>query len=193
MRREKRTRTEVFNMQALQEPPQDFGTLYRTAERMASRFGTIGIHEPADIAQDVMIKVIKKSDGRGANNCWLRKAVQTTAIDAGRAFIREAHLIDHGAEVSADGNICVPTDTPTPLYIGPAEHANHDEVEIDLIPRLKTVLDQLTKPLRQTLVLHAEGYSYEEIGRIMECNVGTVRSRLHYSRLRARELWGPRE
>jgi DNA-directed RNA polymerase specialized sigma24 family protein len=61
-----------------------------------------------------------------------------------------------------------------------------DDVEPDLIPRLKNVLKELTKPLRQVLILHAEGYSDSQIAVMTKTKLGTVRSRLHYARKRAR-------
>jgi RNA polymerase sigma-70 factor, ECF subfamily len=44
-------------------------------------------------------------------------------------------------------------------------------------------LDELPPAQREVLVLrYVEGMSYEEIARVVACEVGTVRSRLHYAK-----------
>jgi RNA polymerase sigma-70 factor (ECF subfamily) len=45
---------------------------------------------------------------------------------------------------------------------------------------------------RTVLVLHdLEGFSYQEIAEITGASIGTVRSRLHYGRVKLRELLEP--
>jgi RNA polymerase sigma-70 factor (ECF subfamily) len=53
-------------------------------------------------------------------------------------------------------------------------------------------LEQLSAEHRQTLELaYYFGYSCEEIAAMMECPVGTVKTRLHYARKRLRQLLDP--
>jgi len=55
--------------------------------------------------------------------------------------------------------------------------------------RLETLLQQLDAPSRAVIVLRdVQGYSYEEIGQMLQCRVGTVKSRLNRARLRLRAL-----
>ena len=57
---------------------------------------------------------------------------------------------------------------------------------------LSASLEQLSSEHRQTLELaYYFGYSCEEIARIMECPLGTVKTRLHYARKRLRQLLEP--
>jgi RNA polymerase sigma-70 factor (ECF subfamily) len=52
------------------------------------------------------------------------------------------------------------------------------------------LLNQLPPPHRSVLLLHyVEDFSMEEIGRITETQVGTVKSRLHYAKKALRKLW----
>jgi RNA polymerase sigma-70 factor (ECF subfamily) len=52
------------------------------------------------------------------------------------------------------------------------------------------LLNQLAVPHRSVLLLHyVEDFSLEEIGRITETQVGTVKSRLHYAKKALRKLW----
>jgi RNA polymerase sigma-70 factor (ECF subfamily) len=48
---------------------------------------------------------------------------------------------------------------------------------------------KLSEPHRLVVVLHdVQGQSHEEIAKIMDCNIGTVRSRLFYARQQLQAL-----
>lgn len=53
----------------------------------------------------------------------------------------------------------------------------------ELQKKLNAALQELSEPHRMVVTLHdIQGMPHEEIAKIMECNVGTVRSRLFYAR-----------
>ncbi|HEY3863410.1 MAG TPA: RNA polymerase sigma factor [Verrucomicrobiae bacterium] len=53
-----------------------------------------------------------------------------------------------------------------------------------------SLLEQLPLPHRSVLLLHfIEDFSLEEIARITETSLGTVKSRLHYAKKNLRKLW----
>jgi len=53
----------------------------------------------------------------------------------------------------------------------------------ELQERLNEALLKLSEPHRLVVTLHdVQGLSHEEIADIMDCNIGTVRSRLFYAR-----------
>src|SRR5262249_29496554 len=53
----------------------------------------------------------------------------------------------------------------------------------ELQEKLNTAMQKLSEPHRLVVTLHdIQGLSHEEIAQIMECNIGTVRSRLFYAR-----------
>jgi RNA polymerase sigma-70 factor (ECF subfamily) len=53
----------------------------------------------------------------------------------------------------------------------------------ELQEKLNAALLKLSEHHRLVVVLHdVQGLSHEEIAKVMECNVGTVRSRLFYAR-----------
>ena len=53
----------------------------------------------------------------------------------------------------------------------------------ELQERLNAAMLKLSPVHRLVVTLHdVQGLSHEEIGKIMDCNVGTVRSRLFYAR-----------
>ncbi|MBM3846280.1 MAG: sigma-70 family RNA polymerase sigma factor, partial [Verrucomicrobia bacterium] len=58
----------------------------------------------------------------------------------------------------------------------------------ELQEKLNAAMMELSEPHRLVVTLHdVQGLAHEEIAQIMECNVGTVRSRLFYAR---RQLQG---
>jgi RNA polymerase sigma-70 factor, ECF subfamily len=72
-----------------------------------------------------------------------------------------------------------------PLAIEPIE----EYVEGHLSEPVSKALASLTSEQRQILLLaDVEGFSYQEIGQIVGCSVGTVRSRLHRARGQLRKL-----
>lgn len=68
----------------------------------------------------------------------------------------------------------------------------HDEMPIQQedVEQIHQALDQLEPIYREVLVLRfLEDLSYEEIGRIADCPIGTVRSRLHYAKAQLRRAF----
>jgi RNA polymerase sigma-70 factor (ECF subfamily) len=61
----------------------------------------------------------------------------------------------------------------------PRREANLSELQ----EKLNEGMQKLSEPHRLVVTLHdVQGMSHEEIARIMDCNIGTVRSRLFYAR-----------
>jgi RNA polymerase sigma-70 factor (ECF subfamily) len=53
----------------------------------------------------------------------------------------------------------------------------------ELQEKLNTAMQKLSETHRLVVTLHdVQGLSHEEIAEIMDCNIGTVRSRLFYAR-----------
>jgi len=53
----------------------------------------------------------------------------------------------------------------------------------ELQKKLNEALLKLSEPHRMVVVLHdVQGMSHDEIAEVMDCNIGTVRSRLFYAR-----------
>jgi len=59
----------------------------------------------------------------------------------------------------------------------------------ELQEKLNAALLKLSEPHRLVVVLHdVQGMSHDEIAKIMDCNIGTVRSRLFYARQQLQAL-----
>lgn len=76
---------------------------------------------------------------------------------------------------------------------GDVESAVESNDEPDFSPedaaRIHAALDRLEPQHREVLVLRfLEEMSYEEIGQVVDCPVGTVRSRIHYAKMALKRL-----
>lgn len=168
----------------MQKLDHSIGEIFEAAKKMARGYRQIGLLEPDDLVQNTMLKVLNKSDGCLPTTGWLFKVMRTTAIDAGRCLVSERRYI---CPERAGGALRVSEQTDEYAYVRACE-AKQSQVEVDLMPRIKNMLANLTKSSRQVLVLYAEGYTYEEISRLTQTPIGTVRSRLHYARRRAKDM-----
>lgn len=64
-----------------------------------------------------------------------------------------------------------------------------EEFSVEDVARIHTALNTLVPEHREVLILRfLEEMSYEEIARVVDCRVGTVRSRIHYAKRALREI-----
>lgn len=162
----------------------EIGSLQKAATSMAKRYGRIGIQEPEDIAQNALLRMLKRHGNAGVPSMgWLFVAVKFTALDAARAASRENRHVWRGAENEIESY-----GEPDSYSRSPIGVVKEAAVEPDVMPQLTGMLGRLSEPLKQTLVLYAEGYSYTEIAQMTNTNVGTVRSRLHHARRKAKRM-----
>lgn len=178
-------------MYELQRTDAEINSIFAAAKRMARRYGRIGIQEPDDICQDALLKVLRKNNGRSPHASWLYTVVHNTAMDAGRKAVKEERVIWRDRDEADLSSVCERADQDGYFHNSITRSAGSvEDVEIDLLPQLKNMLSKLRKPLRQVLVLYSEGHSYAAIAAMTGTNIGTVRSRLHYARKRAKDLLG---
>jgi RNA polymerase sigma-70 factor (ECF subfamily) len=116
-----------------------------------------------------------------AQEVWLDVLRQLPRLKDAGAFTTWLYRIAHGkAMLEARRNGRLPQTTPDVESIV-------DETEERFSPddaaRIHTALDRLEPHHRETLMLRfLEGMSYEQIGQIVGCPEGTVRSRIHYAK-----------
>ncbi|MBT3147124.1 RNA polymerase sigma factor RpoE [Neptunomonas phycophila] len=135
-------------------------------------------HEAMDIAQEAFIKAYKalpRFRGDSAFYTWLYRIAINTAknhlVSRGRrppdvdVDVVDAEYFDGGDELRELEN--------------PENSLFRDELQATV----KRALDQLPEDLRAALTLREfEGMSYEDIAAVMDCPVGTVRSRIFRAR-----------
>ncbi len=131
----------------------------------------VGIDKADDLSQEVWLDVLRqlpRLQDAGAFRTWL-------------------YRIAHGkAMLDCRRNRRLPVATPDIENIpGPTE----DSFALEDVARIHLALDQLEPLQREALVLRfLEELSYEEISQIVECPVGTIRSRVHYAKAQLRRI-----
>ncbi len=153
----------------------------RYQERIyATVYHMTGNHDDADdLTQETFIKayqVIKSFQGNSGFYTWLYRIAINKTINFLKQRRARSQLslndLDLNAEHDPDLVALVSDKTP-----------RRDAALAELQENLNNALLKLSEPHRLVVTLHdVQGLSHEEIGEIMDCNVGTVRSRLFYAR-----------
>jgi RNA polymerase sigma-70 factor (ECF subfamily) len=143
-------------------------------------------HEDAnDLAQEAFIKAyhsLRSFKGDSTFFTWLYRIAVNRTINFLKQRKHKTHLslndLDFNAEHDPDLVALISDKTPR-REAGLAE----------LQEKLNAAMLQLSETHRLVVALHdVQGLSHEEISRIMDCNVGTVRSRLFYARQQLQSL-----
>jgi RNA polymerase sigma-70 factor (ECF subfamily) len=137
-------------------------------------------HEDAnDIAQESFIKAfqaLKSFRGGSSFYTWLYRIAVNKTINFLKQRKNKNHFSLNDLDFNAenDPDLVALTSHRTPL---------RDVGLTELQKKLNEALMKLSEPHRMVVVLHdVQGQSHEEIAEIMDCNIGTVRSRLFYAR-----------
>ena len=155
--------------------------VHRYQERsFATIYHMTGNHEDAhDLAQEAFIKAFQALNsfkGDSSFYTWVYRIAVNKTINFLKQRKNRSHLslndIDLNAEHDPDMVALVSENTP-----------RRDLGLNELHEKLNAALAKLSEVHRLVVTLHdIQGLSHEEIGTIMDCNVGTVRSRLFYAR-----------
>jgi RNA polymerase sigma factor (sigma-70 family) len=137
-------------------------------------------HEDAnDLAQEAFIKAfqaLKSFKGGSSFYTWVYRIAVNKTINFLKQRKNRGQMslddLDFNAEHDPDLVALISDKTPR-REVGLAE----------LQEKLNAAMQKLSEPHRLAVTLHdVQGLSHEEIAKIMDCNVGTVRSRLLYAR-----------
>jgi RNA polymerase sigma factor RpoE len=148
--------------------------IYATVYHMTSN------HEDAnDLAQEAFIKAyqaLKTFKGGSSFYTWVYRIAVNKTINflKQRKNRTQMSLNDVDFQVEHDPDLVALISEKTPRR----------EVNLaELQEKLNEAMQKLSEPHRLVVTLHdVQGLSHEEIAKIMECNIGTVRSRLFYAR-----------
>jgi RNA polymerase sigma-70 factor (ECF subfamily) len=148
--------------------------IYATIYHMTSN------HEDAnDLAQETFIKsyrVLKSFKGSSSFYTWLYRIAVNKTIN----FLKQRR---HRTQMSLnDWDFNAEHDPDLVALI--SEKTPRRDVDLaELQEKLNAALQKLSEPHRLVVILHdVQGLPHEEIAQIMDCNIGTVRSRLFYAR-----------
>jgi RNA polymerase sigma-70 factor (ECF subfamily) len=148
--------------------------IYATVYHMTSN------HEDAnDLAQEAFVKAFRclnSFKGDSSFFTWVYRIAVNKTINFLKQRKNRTHIslndLDFNAEHDPDLISLVSDKTPR-------REVNLSELQANL----NAALLKLSDIHRLVVTLHdVQGLSHEEIGRIMDCNTGTVRSRLFYAR-----------
>ncbi len=150
------------------------GRLYSTIYHMTSN------HEDAnDLAQETFIKAhsaLKNFKGDSSFYTWVYRIAVNKTINflKQRKSRQSMSLNDLDFNVENDPDLVALVSDKTP---------RRDLALVELQEKLNAAMQKLSEVHRLVVTLHdVQDLSHEEIAEIMECNVGTVRSRLYYAR-----------
>jgi RNA polymerase sigma-70 factor (ECF subfamily) len=139
---------------------------YQPRLRYYLRKMLFGVGEADDVLQEVWLDVfrsIARLKYPGAFRAWLYQVARARALKVFRKrrlsfqSLEENQIVDEERETETFGA---------------------EEIE-----RIHAALDKLPAMQREVLVLrYIEDMSYDEIAAVVDCQVGTVRSRLHYAK-----------
>ena len=148
--------------------------IYATVYHMTSN------HEDAnDLAQDAFVKAYRalgSFKGDSSFFTWLYRIAVNKTINFLKQRKNRNHLslndLDFNAEHDPDLIALVSDKTP-----------RREVGLVELSEKLNAAMQKLSEDHRLVVTLHdVQGLPHEEISKIMNCNIGTVRSRLFYAR-----------
>ncbi len=161
---------------------QAYGLLVAKYQRKLMRLLSRMIRDSAeveDVAQETFIKAYRALPnfrGESAFYTWLYRIGVNTAknwlVSNGRRTPTTTEIDSEEAETYAEGDLLRDTDTPERLLMSK-----------QIAETVNAAMDRLPEDLRTAISLREiDGLSYEEIAQVMDCPIGTVRSRIFRAR-----------
>jgi RNA polymerase sigma factor (sigma-70 family) len=155
--------------------------LYRLAYR-----STRSVTDAEDLIQDLLIKLYPRADELRCIEKlqpWLARVLYRMFIDNIRRQSRSP--IELASELN-DPHVNEIDFEYIDSYNGNPEDRTSRNKELHLLAKK---IDQLSEEHRIVIMLHeVEGYTLDEMHGILDCPVGTLKSRLHRARIRLRTL-----
>ncbi|MDK2866886.1 MAG: hypothetical protein PWP51_955 [Clostridiales bacterium] len=136
-------------------------------------------HDADDMAQEALIKAFKaihQFKGDSQFSTWLYRIAMNTCKDELRKRKEATLPLDERIDTMTEADRAQ-TD---PLLI-------YEQKELQA--KVQGALDRLSADGKEVIILRdILGYSYEEIGRILEVPIGTVRSRINRNRIMLKDI-----
>ena len=141
---------------------------------------TMDEDEANDLVQDTYLKAFRfiNSFETGTNaKAWLFRILKNSFINDYRKKTKEPNKVDYQeVESYYDSEEAAGTDQTTDLRIEAVQELLGDEIA--------NALNSLPVDFRTVIILcDVEGFTYEEMAKILDIPIGTVRSRLHRARM----------
>lgn len=131
-----------------------------------------------DLAQEVFLKVVKSAAQyriKARFTTWLFRIAHNTCIDHHR---RQSRFKVVAAQENEDGEVGDLLEQQR----DPAPPASRRVLSAELLGLVKSALNQLPEEQRAVFVLREEmGLPFDEVARVLGCNVNTAKSRMRYA------------
>lgn len=140
--------------------------------------------DAADVLQESLIKVFRHMDrfkGESRFDTWVYRIVVNTCNDMLRKStpLKDTDSLNK-TDMDGDWVLDIPDLSPSP-----DEMLDSKETAAQIL----FCLDQMSAEHKEIIVLRdIQGFSYEEIGQILSCSEGTVKSRINRARQRLRYM-----
>ena len=150
-------------------------------------FGTLvhmlgSVHDARDVGQEAFLSAFEKLHTfrkEASFYSWLFRIAYNAAVTNRRKLKRRAGSLDATYERTGD----------EPADSSPATDPSHHLQTEERVRLVRDALDQLAPDYRDALVLkEMEGMKYDEISVLLNCPIGTVRSRIHRARQELKEI-----
>lgn len=165
-----------------------FGELYASyADRVFNTsFRVVGnAADAADVTQDVFLTVFRKIGEFQFSSrffTWIYRITVNLSIDRRRRGQSSPVVVEGSGEGSVLASL------PDAEAAAPDAWADREFVE----RKVQQSIDRLSPKLRAIVVLrYIEGLAYGEIAEVMDCSIGTVKSRLNRAHKNLEVLLGP--
>ena len=160
---------EVFEQEFLPH----INSMYNFAYRL-----TFEEDDAKDLVQDTYLKAFRFIDSfeRGTNaKAWLFRILKNSFINDFRKKSKQPSKVDYNEVESYYNSEDVDETITTDLRVETVQHMIGDEVT--------NALNALDVDFKTVIILcDLEGFTYEEMAKILDIPIGTVRSRLHRAR-----------
>ncbi|GHE65770.1 MULTISPECIES: sigma-70 family RNA polymerase sigma factor [Roseivirga] len=162
-------KTEVFDGEFM--PHVD--SMYNFAYRL-----TFDEDDAKDLVQDTYLKAFRfiNSFERGTNaKAWLFRILKNSFINEYRKKSKQPNKVDYNEVEQYYNSDDVDENITTDLRVETVQHMIGDEIS--------GALNNIPVDFRTVIILSdLEGFTYEEMSKILDIPIGTVRSRLHRAR-----------
>jgi RNA polymerase sigma-70 factor (ECF subfamily) len=138
-----------------------------------------------DLSQEAFIRVYRNANryqGQYKFSTWLYRIATNLAIDEMRRRERKGRVFFHNVMNWIQGDDVT--------YVLPDLRHSPEKIldQTEKLARLQGAIDSLPEKYRLAFVLkEAQEFSYDETARILECSLGTVKSRVHRAKMLLRE------
>jgi RNA polymerase sigma-70 factor (ECF subfamily) len=137
-----------------------------------------------DLVQETYLKAYRFIDSyqKGTNSkAWLFKILKNEFINGYRKKAKQPHSLDFDSLLSYH-------ESDDPQYVGSLD-LRHEIFQNMMGDEITTAMNRLPDEFKTIIILcDVEGFTYEELSKILDIPIGTVRSRLFRARNMLKEL-----